>query len=499
MKWANFLHIYQPANQADDIFERVVKESYRPILQSLKDNPTARLTLNINAALSEQFVSKGYTDVIEDIKFVAKRGQIEFTGSAMYHTLLPFLPEEEIRRQIDLNLKTNQDIFGADVYNPVGFFPPEMAYSPKIAPIIESMGYKWIIMDEIGLNGRVNQVDTTKIYTIKGTNLNVFFRERIPSNLIMSALIREKKDFQDLWHDLDTTSRYMITGMDGETFGHHRPGLQKLLTGLMTSEEFEHVFMGELLQQISIREVVDPIVCTWASAEKDIEEGQQFLTWNDNTNKIHALQWELFHLALNSVHEYQANHKDDAEGINDARHKLDQGLASDLFFWASARPWWSVEVIEAGSWLLLDTISSIPNISEDVRAKAEKLYHDIVATAFEWQRTGYIKNIYAQYKQNARIPFKERTIGKGEPWVYTAFIELMRNTMQEAAQKENFEEATLWRDAIWKLETKNDIYDAVHAVDMLRTRVDNGAIMDMIAKYRREYERLSSGQPEQRS
>ena len=49
------------------------------------------------------------------------------------------------------------------------------------------------------------------------------------------------------------------------------------------------------------------------------------------------------------------------------------------------------------------------------------------------------------------------------------------------------------------METKNDIYDSMHAIDLLRKRVTNGQILDTIGKYRKDYERLSSGQPEQRS
>ena len=34
MKWANFLHFYQPYNQQPDILERVVNESYRKVIHS---------------------------------------------------------------------------------------------------------------------------------------------------------------------------------------------------------------------------------------------------------------------------------------------------------------------------------------------------------------------------------------------------------------------------------------------------------------------------------
>lgn len=496
MYWANFLHIYQPAKQVEEIFHRVVSESYKQLIQTLKNYPQSRITLNINAALSEQLLGRGYKDLIDDIIFVAGRGQIEFTDSAKYHALLPFLEKDEIIRQIKLNRETNQKIFGS-VYNPVGFFPPEMAYDPSLVPIIKALGYRWIIIDEIGLNGRVNQVDTNTIYTIDDTGLYVFFRERNPSNLIMSALIRREQDFKEIMGQEYERKGYMVTGMDGETFGHHRPGLQKLLTGLLISEDFEHIFFSELPSRIKNRSRVNPLISTWASTEKDVEKGEQFLTWKDNQNKLHNMQWELQNMVLDSVKRC-VRKKYTSEEINSARRKLDQALSSDQFFWASARPWWSLEVIEAGAWALLDTIRSVPRCNPKEIQRAENLYHAIIALSFEWQRTGYIRNIYRQYKETPRIPFKDRTIGQGEPWVYDAFIELMKNAMKEATEKENFEEAILWRDAIWKLDTKNDIYDAVHAIDLLRKQVTNAQILDMIGRYRREHERLVSGQPEQR-
>lgn len=493
MKWVNFLHIYQPANQVEEIFHRVVHESYEPLAKALKDNPETKITLNINAALSEQLLERGYQDLIDDIIFVAQRGQIEFTDSAKYHALLPFLEEEEIIRQIELNRETNNKIFGP-VYDPKGFFPPEMAYDPNIVPILKKMDYEWIIIDEIGFNGKINQVDTNQLYTIDDSGLFVFFRERSPSNLIMSALTRSERDFREIMGQEYKRTGYMITGMDGETFGHHRPGLQKLLTGLLTSKDFEHTFFSELLKEMNKKSSISPVISTWASTEKDIESGEQFLTWKDDKNELHNMQWELQNIAISAVHGSKSSVKD----VNLARNKLDQALASDQFFWASARPWWSLEVIELGAWLLLDTIQSVPGLDENIINKSKDLYNKIIALAFEWQRTGYIRNIYKQYKENPRISFKDRTIGQNEPWVYDAFIELMRQAMNSAAEKEDFEEAILWRDAIWKLNTKNDIYDAVHAIDILRKQITNAEILDMMGKYRREYERLSSGQPEQR-
>src|SRR3989344_7652310 len=148
MRWANFLHIYQPINQQLDVLDAIVHQSYRPILTGLLKKKNARMTLNINASLMELFDKYGYRDLIDAMRKLGLEGKLEFTGSAKYHALLPFLSEKEIIRQVNTNTETNRYFLG-DAYNPKGFFPPEMAYKKTLAPIIESLGFKWIILDEI--------------------------------------------------------------------------------------------------------------------------------------------------------------------------------------------------------------------------------------------------------------------------------------------------------------------------------------------------------------
>ena len=90
MKWANFLHLYQPAEQQPEILEAVVVQSYRPIIAHLKENKKVRLTINITGALLELFDKYNYRDLIDDLRIVGEEGRVEFTGSAKYHAFLPF-------------------------------------------------------------------------------------------------------------------------------------------------------------------------------------------------------------------------------------------------------------------------------------------------------------------------------------------------------------------------------------------------------------------------
>lgn len=494
MYWANFLHIYQPPNQMPDIMERIVNESYRKLIAGLKENPKAKITLNINAGLTEQLDELGYLDIIDGIKELASLGQIEFTESAKYHPFLPLTPWEEGIRQIKLNRETNSFYFGK-VYKPSGFFPPEMAYSRKVADLVASLGYKWIIIDEIAYSGKTDAVDYAKTYTIKGVdNFKVFFRDRRISNLIMSAVVRSGNTLLEAAGEEKNKNRYLLTAMDGETFGHHRPGLEQLFFDVLSSQKFKKIFVSEIEKFFPETSPIEPVASTWASAEENIPNGTQFLSWNDPENPIHAWQWEFTGFVLKIVEKINPK----KAYYKSARDKMDRALHSCQYWWASGKPWWSLEMIEGGAWRLLDVLRSIPDLPEKDLNKGENMYQRIVLKAFEWQRTGYIRKLASSGERQIRIPFKKRTLLSGKEEVYRAFIDTMKQEIKKAATKGEFEKAILWRDAILKIENQDDIYDAIHATDLLRTVVPSGELEKLMDKYKKQYRKIRGGQPEQR-
>ena len=486
MKWANFLHILQA----------IVDQSYRPILTHIAKTPGIKATFNINGALLELFDKYGHKDLIEMLKIAGEEGKIEFTGCAKYHAFLPLLEEADIRKQILANDETCLFYLGEKAYKRQGFFPPEMAWTDKLAPIIESLGFKWVIIDEISATGEPGGVDYTKVYKIKNSNLSVFFRERRLSNLIMSAVVRSKETLFDALKDDIKSSRYVVTAMDGETFGHHRPGLEKLLFDVLDTKDFELVTISELLKEK--HEVVEvlPVASTWASSKSDIDAGIQFLSWNDPENKIHKWQWDLFHLVRGEVGAMDKN--DPAFPAVDK--KMDMATSSDHFWWASAKPWWSVEMVEDGAYHLLETIRMIPNVSLEKLKLAGELYEKIISTAFNWQRTGRIRTMMQEQGSILRIPFKDRTIGRGgaEKGVYHAFMDMMKELEKKATKNREYEKAILWRDAMYKLENKLDIYDTINAIDLVRIEIPNEEVEKTIEEYKEKYRELRGGQPEQR-
>ncbi len=495
MIWANFLHLYQPAEQQPDILEAVVTQSYRPLLERFVRQRSVRLTLNINGALLELLDRHGYHDLLDHLRALGVCGRVEFTGSAKYHALLPFLEEREMVRQITINTETLRFYLG-DAFRLAGFFPPEMACNDTVAAVVAAQGFRWLVVDEIALHGDVDHVDFSKLYRHASSGLFIFFRERRMSNLIMSAVVRTPKSFlASLAEDL-RRERALITAMDGETFGHHRPGLEKLLFGLLASKAYTLANISDLLGRFPEIRVRRLIPSTWASSPQDIAEHTQFLSWSDPENPIHRAQWQLVRLVVSAVHRMPQR----ASHFAVVRKKLDLALASDHFWWASAKPWWSLEMIEDGAYRLLTTLRNIPSVPQRTLDRASALYETIVSTAFRWQRSGKIRLMMRQQNALLRIPFKERTLGRGgaERGVYHAFLSMLRRLERRAREQQEYEKAILWRDAAYKLEHKHDIYDAINAIDLVRLELPHEAVERTVARYKARYRRVRGGQPEQR-
>lgn len=179
MYWVNFLHIYQPADQSDEILERIVNELYRPLFKGFLSIPKLKLNLNISGGLTELLVHKGYSDVIDVIRTLAENNQLEFTESAKYHALLPFLEKRDIIRQINDNQQINKKYFGK-VYKPQCFFPPEMAYSQKVGKTVSELGYPLILLDEISFAGG------------KSSRLEINYSNSTQQTIFLSYLGKEK-------------------------------------------------------------------------------------------------------------------------------------------------------------------------------------------------------------------------------------------------------------------------------------------------------------------
>ncbi len=405
MIWANLFHIYQPPGQKKEITQKVARESYLRIIEILKKHPKTKISLNINASLTEQLPKAGLSSMIDELLPLVRRGQVEFTGSAKYHVILALLPESEIIRQIKLNDETNKKYFG-NLWRPTGFFIPELCYSKKVAKILKKLGFQWLVLDEIAYNGKFNKVKFDKKYFIKDIDLPVFFRNTRISNLFFTAEAKTVSDFFRILKEDNRSNKYLLTALDGENLGHHQKEMDELYEQLLDTGKFDCITFSELLQIKNLKsKIIDPLPSSWSSREEDIKRKVYYPLWKNPKNQIHRKQWQLTNLVIKTVRQHEKD-----QNFRIAREKLDQALHSDQYWWASANPWWSVEIIENGAKMLVETLASLKTISPSILQKAKNLYEQISTMARKWQTTGRAEKIRKAYL--AGEPYERYFAGK---------------------------------------------------------------------------------------
>jgi alpha-amylase/alpha-mannosidase (GH57 family) len=389
--WAQLLHFYQPPTQVPSVLKRICDESYRPLLKVFEEYHDARLTVNFNGVLTDMLMDCGHEDIVEGYRNLAGRGQIEFTGTGKYHPILPLIPREEVKRQIDLNIQTNRRFFGKS-YAPQGFFPPEMCYSRDILlPIIKS-GCRWIILSGIACPAEW-PLDIIYKTESDGQEITVFFRDDVLSNRISfqelnaGQFIAHLNDWQGKRENI-----YVVTAMDAETYGHHIQGWERtflakvyeelqqpahpleevkqakvlaeqhatLLTNNEVATKIHMVTISQLLDLFPRGQTIEPRPSSWSTTADDIKAGNYYPLWQDKKNEVHRLQWEHLSICIEMAKEALecADNDESRQSATIARGLLDQAEHSCQMWWASNRPMWDINLIHMG---LLDQLRTVVN------------------------------------------------------------------------------------------------------------------------------------------
>jgi predicted glycosyl hydrolase (DUF1957 family) len=385
---AFLFHIYQPPVQIPPVVKQIVQESYRPIIDALRDNSGGKVTLNINGTLTEQLNDFGYNDLIEGITALASRGQLEFTGSGKFHPLLPLIPEPEIKRQIQLNNETNKNFFG-NVYVPRGFFPPEMAVSEEVLKCVKEMGFNWIIMS--GIANVLPEFPTTFISQhYNGLNL-VFRDDYISIDCAFDKINNIDAFIKRIYYKHTSEDYYVILAMDGETFGHHvKHAITNFLIPLFQTvphrDDVKICTVSEIIDKFPKGQEQIPRASSWSTMPQDLTQDVPYPLWFNPNNQIHIEQHRFFMYALTLIHlayKHRESMDDEKKHIFDnARNLLDRGIHSCQQWWASKRPWYSPDMILRGLNEILmasvDAKRSMPDSFTDIREAMELIMEDML-------------------------------------------------------------------------------------------------------------------------
>ncbi|MCX7779226.1 MAG: hypothetical protein N2259_03240 [Patescibacteria group bacterium] len=392
MFWACLLHLYQPPWQKKKVLKKIIQESYQPILKILERNRRVKITLNICGSLTDLLMKNGFQKIIKKIEELVRNNQIELTSSAKYHPILPLCPKAEVIRQIKLNETTNQKYFRKS-WRPKGFFLPELAYDKKTARIIKFLGYQWLILDEIAYTGKIGEVNFEKRYQIKDLRLKVIFRNRGLSDIFFTGWLNSERRFWQALKNDNRSDKFLITAFDGENLGHHKPGTERIFEILV--KKIKTLTISELLGIYQKEEIVNPLSSSWSSKTEELKSGIPFSLWRNPQNKIHQLQWQLTNFVINQVDKSKKD-----QNFQKARKALDQALNSCQYWWASATPWWSLEIITESAKKLVKVLKILKKIDQKIIHQAERVKEKIILMAQDWQNSGYVNKLKESYLKN---------------------------------------------------------------------------------------------------
>jgi len=372
MYWAPFLHLYQPPWQDINVLKKINEECYLPLLLMMERHENAKITLNVQGCLLDMLSELEMQRTISLLKDLYKEGKVELVGSAKFHPILPIIPESEINRQVKLNEQTIKNHID-ESWEDSGFFPPEMAVSPKICDTVNSLGYDWMIMD-----GIANQKQWPTDYIQKTKcGLIALYRDTYLSNEIAFKKINaqnfvNKLEFMYNDYENPENDHYVITAMDGETFGHHikyyeTSFLGKAISLIEDNPNIEIKLISDLLEKskkedlFTIHNDAKIRASTWSTMGDDVASNVPYPLWTHPLNPLHKFEYRmlknLFKL-MDIVEQQVRKNKNNQSFMNyyeTSRYFYDRALHSCWLWWSSMRPHWSPNLIYKGLDLVMKT------------------------------------------------------------------------------------------------------------------------------------------------
>ena len=313
---AFLLHAYQPWWQYPHVLERIVDECYGPNFSKLAELGLP-MTLNVNATLITQL--EDYPVVMDTLRGLASSDQVEFTGTAAYHPIMPLIADAQRDYQISVQESTLDEKLG--VSRPRGFFLPEMAFSPDLAGYLSSKGYDWTVTDDPPFKAKhgAHHVPFGRVITM--ADLNIFLRSHLWSfvkiardNLTPAGDLYKQQLAHGMYQWTRGQDAYVVVAMDFETFDH-----QKKMPGRFFDHFFER-FLGSTERSTSVRghpvrvrprtlsEIADKYRShphdvppgSWSTDEHQYRSGNYFPLWasTDGHSWIHQQMWQLYGLMV---------------------------------------------------------------------------------------------------------------------------------------------------------------------------------------------------------
>ncbi len=358
-------HIYQPPWQRDEIVLDHYEKYYLPLLKVIQKQDL-HLTLNLAGSLTEHLARFEKFEFFELLEKLVLSGNIELTGSAMYHPILPLIPESETIRQIELNDAINSK------YLPrawklskklgQGFYLPEVAYSPKVSKLVARLGFKYLTIDETAFNF---EIDYSKKYIDLYSGLELFINNR-------KFRVSEKEILANFPNKL-----FISDGERQVTEDQSNLIKTEIITKFFGG--VKHLTVSKYLDSLDNEVKVKPMKSNWESVNTEIEAKSYYHQWDNKSSEIHQRLWKLINSIIKLV-----NHSTSDSNYKFVRSELDRALSSCTWWWVDGRfLGYSPTEVTIGLNVIINVVRSLQDLNLKTRLKYEKEYSKLLYLIWE--------------------------------------------------------------------------------------------------------------------
>jgi alpha-amylase len=137
-------HNHQPVGQFDHVNEHSTNVSYLPLIELLERHPQIKVGMHYSGALLE-WLKQNHVDVVERLRVLVARKQVEMITGGYYEPVLPALPDEDKIGQIEKLTNDLHETFGVEA---TGVWLAERVWEPHLARPIAQAGGRYTILDD---------------------------------------------------------------------------------------------------------------------------------------------------------------------------------------------------------------------------------------------------------------------------------------------------------------------------------------------------------------
>ncbi len=401
---AFILDLFQPSNQNTLTLDKVVHECYQPLVDLFNSKPNAKFTLSMSNSLAKQFIELGKSSITDGLRQAITDEKIEMIHTGAYHPLFPLIPEDEVKRQIELDYDFKKEYFNLD--SKTGVFSPELGYQDSLLSLYKDLDFTWTVIDDTIMPNCGIEVPEHEILQVNG--FSVLLRSSLWSNWIRDEgkehltggeFIRRME--QEIKHK--NQDCYKIIAISGETFGHHikyyqETFLRDMLCTLTKTDLVELCHVKDLLNNrtfIKIEKVPEQSAnyryfpsCSWAIQYNDYLREDYFPHWRSQGNSIHQHLAELKELVYRICRQIDLSNRSNL----DIREMLDQAFYSTQYFAASIS-FWNPEEIYQGIDMQMRLLYRCTMMTEDFWSmhQAETIYSRLMLNIY--QQNEYLKSM----------------------------------------------------------------------------------------------------------